>query len=281
MEACERYAYYSLRAVLTLYLKNVLLFSATSATSVSLYSQALAYFMPALGGYIADTYWGKFTTILRLSAIYILGSSTLALTTLGPYTWGCYLGLLLIAIGTGGIKPCVSAFGADQFAGEYGRRVPRAEVEKEVSSYFHWFYVSINTGSTLSFILSPLFRTYIGYWMAFGVPAVFLCIAMAVFWWGHDAYLKFPAQGSVLTPLFKALWRGYGRRELLKRPENAGRSWIDMAQGTPGIGASDIANAKAFWRVMPFFAVMPAFWMVRPSWTPQRTKDLLGPSTHS
>ena len=61
-EACERYAYYSLRAVLTLYLKNVLGLAATTATSLSLYSQALAYFMPLLGGYVADTYWGKYTT---------------------------------------------------------------------------------------------------------------------------------------------------------------------------------------------------------------------------
>ena len=63
-EACERYAYYGLRSVLTLYLNRVLLFSATSATSLSLYSQALAYFMPMLGGYVADTHLGKYTTIM-------------------------------------------------------------------------------------------------------------------------------------------------------------------------------------------------------------------------
>ena len=318
-EACERYAYYGLRAVLTLYLNQVLLFSTTQATSLSLYSQALAYFMPILGGYVADTHLGKYTTIMSatcashtvdsslplrcppppltialalshrryFSVVYVLGSSILALTSYEAYAWGMYalctfphpppppsspflslshspspswvvryLGLFFIAVGTGGIKPCVSAFGADQFAGEYGRRVSKADVEKEVSSFFHVFYLSINIGSVASFILSPLFRTHIGYWMAFGMPAVFLCIATFVFWSGRADYLKFPPQGSVLTPMVKALRTGYSRRQLTSRPENAGKSWIDMAAGQPGVSAGDVVNAKAFWRLMPFFAVM-------------------------
>ena len=294
-EACERYAYYGLRAVLTLYLNRVLLFSATSATSLSLYSQALAYFMPMLGGYVADTHLGKYTTIMyaavthprplfiphcppslpplspspsavlcsNFSIVYVLGSSILALTSFGAYAWGMYLGLFFIAVGTGGIKPCVSAFGADQFAGEYGRRVSKPQVEKEVSQFFHLFYLSINIGSVASFILSPLFRTYIGYWMAFGMPAIFLCIATFVFWSGRADYLKFPAQGSVLTPMITALRTGYSRRSLLSRPENAGKTWIDLAAGQPGVSAGDVVNAKAFWRLLPFFSVMPAFWMVR------------------
>ena len=192
-----------------------------------------------------------------------MGSSILALTSTGAYAWGMYLGLLFIAVGTGGIKPCVSAFGADQFAGEYGRRVPKPQVEKEVSQFFHLFYLSINIGSVASFILSPLFRTYIGYWMAFGMPAVFLCIATLVFWSGRADYLKFPAQGSVLTPMLTAMRTGFSRRHLTSRPEHAGKTWIDMAAGQPGVSAGDVVNAKAFWRLMPFFSVMPAFWMVR------------------
>jgi dipeptide/tripeptide permease len=164
-------------------------------------------------------------------------------------------------VGTGGIKPCVSAFGADQFAGEYGRRLPKEQVEKEVSTFFSAFYASINVGSVISFILSPLFRN-IGYWLAFGIPAVFLCIATFVFWRGNASYLKYPPQGSVLAPMLRALYQGFSRRALLSRPENAGKSWIDMASGQPGIGPSDIVHAKAFWRVLPFFSVMPAFWML-------------------
>ena len=261
-EACERYAYYSLRAVLTLYLRNELGFSATSSTSISLYSQALAYFMPLLGGYASDTYWGKYTTIIRFSLVYVVGSATLALTAFGPWAWGCFLGLLLIAVGTGGIKPCVSAFGADQFAGEYGKRVPHAELEREVGRFFHAFYFAINVGSVSSFILSPLLRSYVGYWMAFGLPAIFLCIATAVFWSARDHYVKYPAQGSVLTPMLRALWTGYQHRDELRLPANAGKTWIDMSLGRDGVQQTDVAHAKAFWRILPFFAVIPAFWML-------------------
>ena len=238
------------------YLKNVLGLAANTATSLSLYSQALAYFMPLLGGFVSDSYWGKYPTIMRFSFVYILGSCALATSAFDGWAWLTYIALVLVAIGTGGIKPCVSAFGADQFSGEYARRVPRQQVEKEVSQFFHVFYFSINIGSVLSFILSPIFRSQVGYWLAFGMPAVFLCIATFVFWMGRDNYLKFPATGSVITPMVRAFREGWNHRhEARLQP---GRTWLDTAVGHGGVQPGDVVNAKGFWRILPIYAVKPS-----------------------
>ena len=251
------------------YLKNVLGLAATTATAVSLYSQALAYFMPLLGGWISDTHWGKYPTIMRFSFVYILGSAALAASTFEAWAWLTYVALVLIAIGTGGIKPCVSAFGADQFSGEYARRVPKQQLEKDVSRFFGAFYFSINTGSVLSFILSPIFRSAVGYWLAFGMPAVFLCIATFVFWLGRDNYLRFPATGSVITPMARAFREGWRHRHDARL--QPGRTWLDTAVGHNGVQAVDVVNAKGFWRVLPIYAVMPAFWMLFDQQSPHTT----------
>jgi MFS family permease len=67
-----------------------------------------------LGGYLSDSYLGKYRTILYFVMVYLVGTAVLALSALGLSVAGTLVGLALIALGTGGIKPCVSAFGGDQ-----------------------------------------------------------------------------------------------------------------------------------------------------------------------
>src|SRR6185312_1592526 len=71
------------------------------------------YFFPLLGGWLADRWLGKYRTILWLSVVYCFGHLFLALSESSKP--GFYAGLFLIALGSGGIKPCVSAFVGDQF----------------------------------------------------------------------------------------------------------------------------------------------------------------------
>lgn len=77
------------------------------------------YFFPVFGAILSDSYLGKFRTIFFLSIVYASGSILLSLTAIDPLSIPqkafSMLALLLIAIGTGGIKPCVAAFGGDQF----------------------------------------------------------------------------------------------------------------------------------------------------------------------
>ena len=112
-EACERLSYYGMLSLLTLYMKNVLLVGEADAKEqVHLFKMAV-YFLPLVGGWLADRWIGRYRTILGLSLFYCLGHGVLALGE-GSRGW-LYAGLVLIAIGAGGIKPCVSAFLGDQF----------------------------------------------------------------------------------------------------------------------------------------------------------------------
>lgn len=92
------------------------------------------------------------------------------------------VGLLLIAFGTGGIKPCVSAFGGDQFV------LPQQE--RYMSTFFSLFYFSINFGSLISTFLTPVLSSDITcfglnscYSLAFLIPAILMVLSIGEF---HD-----------------------------------------------------------------------------------------------
>lgn len=89
-----------------------------------------------------------------------------------------FLGLGLIALGSGGIKPCVAAFGGDQF------KLP--DQLAQMATYFSIFYFSINAGSLVSTALTPIFRQDVHcfgelecYPLAFGVPGVLMIASIS------------------------------------------------------------------------------------------------------
>jgi len=259
-ELCERFAYYGLRAALVTYLTDSSIdLSERDAIAVFSYFTAAAYFTPMLGGFISDTYWGRYRTILVFSLIYCCGCLSLALSSLQPSLSGALVGLCFIALGTGGIKPCVSTFGADQF--------PSSASEDELSYYFHVFYIAINIGSIASFLIVPVLkRSSVGFAAAFGLPALLLLLATAVFFSARNIYVKVPPQGSTLRTVTKILfhagkihccdrdgrWRGTNSARAM------GGHWLDVCHGR--FNSEMISATKALLRVIPIFMVMPIFW---------------------
>ena len=144
-EACERFSYYGMMGILELFLANQMAMSDEGATEILHLFGAAVYFLPLFGGWLADRWIGRYWTILIISFFYCLGHGTLAL--FGTSRAGLFTGLALIAIGAGGIKPCVSANVGDQFG-------PRNKHLLE--KIFGWFYFSINFGSFFSTMLTPL-----------------------------------------------------------------------------------------------------------------------------
>jgi POT family proton-dependent oligopeptide transporter len=122
-----------------------------------------------------------------LSIVYTAGTAILALV---PGTVGLYAGLLLIAIGTGGIKPCVSAHVGDQF-GETNKGL--------ITKAFGWFYFAINFGSLFSTFFTPIILHKMGPSAAFGTPAILMFIATIVFWVGRFRYIHIPPAGSAFV----------------------------------------------------------------------------------
>lgn len=168
-------------AVLSLYLTDYLLFSESIATVIYHGFVTIAYLLTVFGAVLADSVWGKYKTVLYLSTVYAFGSvllSTASITPLGlPHRTFSLLGLLLIAIGTGGMKPSIISFGADQFV------LPQQKLQ--LAAYFSLFYFMISLGSLTSSTVTPILREYVHcleedscYPLAFGVPALLMIAAI-------------------------------------------------------------------------------------------------------
>jgi POT family proton-dependent oligopeptide transporter len=139
-EVCERFSYYGMLGILELYLANRMKMGGDVATTTQHLFGTAVYFLPLAGGWLADRWLGRYWTILFISLFYCLGHGTLALFE-GSLT-GLYVGLGLIAIGAGGIKPCVSAFVGDQF---------KPSQHHLLTKIYGWFYWAINLGAAAAF----------------------------------------------------------------------------------------------------------------------------------
>jgi POT family proton-dependent oligopeptide transporter len=190
-EACERLSYYGMRSVLVVYIASQLYPGGKDADafakSVFHYFIAATYLLPLLGAWIADRFWGRYKTILYISLMYCVGHGLLAACDLaGEMALKRVLffaGLACIAIGSGGIKPCVSAFAGDQFRGGREHLLPK------IYGLFYW---SINFGSFFAFIGIPVIKKELGYAWAFGIPGIFMAIATLIFWLGRHTYQHVP-----------------------------------------------------------------------------------------
>lgn len=199
-EMAERFSFYGMKGILTVFMTQHLLNAAhepnymgdEQAKKYYHLFTAAAYFFPLIGAFIADVYWGKYKTILLISLMYCLGHGCLALMDVGPATgmWDMkpflFAGLIMIAIGAGGIKPCVSAHVGDQF-GTGNKHL--------LTQIFNWFYFSINLGSAISTMLTPVLLATVGPWAAFGLPGVLMALATFVFWLGRKTFVHVPPAG--------------------------------------------------------------------------------------
>ncbi|MGD0382808.1 MAG: POT family MFS transporter [Thermoguttaceae bacterium] len=191
-EAAERFCYYGLNTILVTYMTERLInwsgdlavMSPERAKSTYHLFVAGVYFFPFIGAIIADALWGKYRTIFYLSFVYCFGCIALAAD---QTRLGLFLGLSLIALGSGGIKSCVSANVGDQFG---------SSNQHLLEKVFGWFYFSINFGSLFSVLLTPVLLKHYGPSVAFGVPGVLMIIATFIFWLGRKKFVHIPPSGG-------------------------------------------------------------------------------------
>ena len=191
-EAAERFAFYGVVAIQTVFMVNYLInwegkpanFTEAKAMEWIHSFKALVYFVPIIGALISDIFLGKFKTIIPFSILYCCGF--IALIADQTYT-GAIIGFSLIALGTGIIKPCISANVGDQFS---------RTNENLMSKVFSWFYFSINLGSFVAMALIPVLLDKFGPEVAFAVPGVFMVIATLTYWTGRKKLVHIPAKGS-------------------------------------------------------------------------------------
>jgi POT family proton-dependent oligopeptide transporter len=226
-EGCERVSFYGMRNILTAFLSGWLFTALPEAERAGAAKEVFhtfvigVYFFPLIGGWIADRYWGKYATIFRLSLVYCAGHACLALFE--DNRQGFYLGLLLIAVGSGGIKPCVSAFVGDQFD---------ASNRSRARVVFDGFYWIINFGSFFASLLMPIALKSYGPSVAFGIPGLLMAAATLVLWLGRDTYVRVPPdQGDPHSPWSVA-------RTALRRGRPAGRALAGLGLLGALLGAS-------------------------------------------
>ena len=203
-EAAERFSFYGMKGILVVFMTSYLWVMSNDPNAQAMSDAAAradyhwftgsVYITPFLGAILADAFLGKYLTIMLLSIVYCIGHGMLALMGAqlpgveGQLSagWFLFLGLAIIAIGSGGIKPCVSAHVGDQFGESNGFWL---------SKVFGWFYVSINMGAFLSNLATPWLLKWYGPHWAFGVPGVLMAIATLVFWLGRHKFIHVPPGG--------------------------------------------------------------------------------------
>ncbi len=239
-EACERYSYYGMRSILVIFLVSYLGLEKFQATSDYHLFAGACYLFPVLGAYISDRFWGKYKTILWLSIVYCIGHLFLALFENSQT--GFYWGLGLIALGSGGIKPCVSAHVGDQF---------KPDQKASLQKVFDLFYFMINFGSFFSTMITPWTLNAYGPGIAFGIPGVLMAIATFIFWLGRNHYVHIPptgknphGTGKVLLSAIKNMGSGNGffNGALKEHPEQA------------------VNDVKAAFNVGKIFIAVTIFW---------------------
>ena len=202
-EGCERFSYYGMRSILQVHITSLYVVQALQQDIAESQAQEMVhlffagvYAFPMIGAIISDRLLGKYRTILSLSLVYCLGH--LVLSVAENRIGGMWVGLALIAIGSGGIKPCVSAHVGDQFGtGNWHL----------VGKIFQAFYFSINLGSFAATLAIPHIRAWeqdhfhrtleIGGHefttsLAFGLPGILMFVATVVFWMGRTVFIHVP-----------------------------------------------------------------------------------------
>lgn len=268
-EGAERFSFYGMRSILATFLvaqffnpsmnPSMQTVAEAKANEATHFFVSLAYALPFVGGIAADWFFGKYKVILYISVVYCFGHLFLALFE-DDLTWFQY-GLVLIAIGAGGIKSCVSANLGDQFDESNSHMM---------SKIYGWFYFSINAGSVLSTILIPLIYANYGAKWAFGVPGIFMALATVVFFAGRKRYKRVPPSGINRNNfVFISVYAFFNRSKKVK-----GQLWLDVAKQkfVPG----KVEDVKSVYRILALFCFIPVFWSMwdqnLSEWVLQATK---------
>jgi POT family proton-dependent oligopeptide transporter len=195
-EAGERYAFYAFDAILALFLIHNLMdwdgnpakITEEKAMEWKHYFKAAVYFTPLIGSLISDLFLGKFRTIIAFSIVYCLGF--LAITLDQTYL-GTMIGLGLIAMGAGIIKPCLSANLGDQFGKSNQNLITKA---------YNIFYWAVNLGAFFSMAISPwIYDKYEDVRIALAIPGIFMVLATITYWAGRKSMVHIPPKGKAFV----------------------------------------------------------------------------------
>ncbi|KAG5359215.1 Peptide transporter PTR2 [Yarrowia sp. E02] len=278
VELCERFTYYGLSGPFQNYIQNpregrlpgALGLGQQKAVALLYAFQFWCYLTPIFGAIIADSYWGKYKTILRFAIVNVIGVFVLVVSSLpvnidnGWALPGLLLAMAIIGLGTGGIKANVSPLIGEQYRNEqyrlvYTKNESQAIISPVVTiqSIFMVFYYCINIGC-----LAPIITSYVemkvDFWAAYLIPGVFFFFGMAALVIGRDMYYCAPVKGSVVPDAVAVSWMLFRERDISISPR---ASYISKISGNKYSAAfvQDIIVTLSACRVFLFY---PVYWLV-------------------
>ncbi|KAJ3674094.1 hypothetical protein LUZ60_006086 [Juncus effusus] len=200
-------SYFAISRNLVVYLKNELHEeSVVAAAHVSAWQGT--YFLATLvGAYVADSHWGNYLTITCFCSVFSIGMIVLTLSTfeLSPQYIFSFVGIYMVALGGGAMKPCLSAFGANQFDGTN----PMAK-----GSFFSWYYMCIKIGNLIAVLIIVPLQDIYGWPLEFGIPAFLLLLGLLSFLIGTKFYRYHKHGGSALIRLCQVAVAAMRKRNL-------------------------------------------------------------------
>ncbi|KEH29309.1 putative proton-dependent oligopeptide transporter family, major facilitator superfamily [Medicago truncatula] len=286
VEMAERASYYGIQGNLISYLTGPLKQStAKAAENVNIWA-GTASLLPLFGAFIADSFLGRYRTIMLASLIYILGLGLLTLSAMLPSLTSCstqsqvilfFISLYLVAIGQGGHKPCVQAFGADQFDEKYPKE------HKARSSFFNWWYFTMVAGAAATLSILTYIQDNYSWVLGFGIPCVIMIIALIVFLLGTMTYRfnikdkdKSPFlrigrvfvaaarnwQNSLSTTDIEEECDGLLRSRQSSKQFNFLNKALVTPKGSKECSISEVEEAKAVLRLIPIWATTLVYGIV-------------------
>ncbi|KAL6580298.1 hypothetical protein OROMI_008322 [Orobanche minor] len=238
---------------LLVYLTTVYNMKSITATNVINIFNGTCNFGTLLGGFLSDTYLGRYRTLGIASISSFMGMLVLTMTAafpnlhpptcraqdnnatpcMGPSPWQLtflYAAFAFLIVGASGIRPCNLAFGADQFN-------PNSESGKRgINSFFNWYYFTFTFAMMLSLTIIVYVQSSVDWAIGLGIPTFLMFLSCTFFFVGTKIYVRILPQGSPLTSVVQTLVVAFKKRRL-ELPE---QPWSSLFNHIP----CDSINSK-------------------------------------
>ncbi|KAL7092992.1 hypothetical protein ACP275_11G015500 [Erythranthe tilingii] len=233
-EVCDRFAASGFHANMITYLTQVLNLPLVEASNTLTNFAGTSSFTPLIGAFIADSFAGRFWTIIAGSIIYILGMITITISATMPdlrpppcptqenctaarttQLWVLYTALLLTSLGTGGIRPCVVTFAADQF------EMTKSKTESRSWNFFNWYYFCMAVASLLALTIVVYIQDNVGWGWGLGIPTIAMALSLVVFVLGSSLYKKVKPGGSPFVRVTQVIVAAVRKRKIVLPPNDS------------------------------------------------------------
>ncbi|KAK4272420.1 hypothetical protein QN277_020982 [Acacia crassicarpa] len=226
-EVCDKFATSGFHANLISYLTLKMNMPLVSASNTLTNFSGTSSFTPLIGAFIADSFAGRFWTITIASLIYQLGLISITVSAILPslrpppcptqvnckeaslsQLWVLYGSLLLTSIGTGGIRPCVVPFSADQFD------MSKKGVASRKWNLFNWYFFAMGLASLSALTVVVYIQDNMGWAWGLGIPTIAMLISVIAFVLGSPLYKTNKPSGSPLLRLLQVIVAATHKRKL-------------------------------------------------------------------